>query len=50
VGPSGERSILPKNDGIGVMISAFQSREFGWGEDITEEQMVRINEMRRGKE
>jgi len=50
VGPSGERSILPKNDGIGVMVSAFQSREFGWGVDITEEQMVRINEMRNGKE
>ncbi len=30
VGPSCERSILPKNDGIGVMVSPFQSREFGW--------------------
>ncbi len=50
VGPSGERSILPKNDGIGVMVSAFQSKEFGWGVDITEEQMVRINEMRKCKE
>ncbi len=27
-----------------------QSREFGWGMDITEEQMVSINEMRMGKE
>jgi hypothetical protein len=32
------------------MVSAFQSREFGWGVDITEEQIVRINEMRMGKE
>ena len=32
------------------MVSAFQSREFGWGMDIAEEQMVGINEMRMGKE
>ncbi len=44
VGPSGERSILPKNDGMGVMVSAFQSREFGWGMEITDQQMVRINQ------
>jgi hypothetical protein len=50
IGPSGERSILPKNDGIGVMVSAFQSREFGWGMDVTDEQMVRINEKRMGAE
>jgi len=48
--PSGKRSKLPKNDDIGVVVSAFQSREFGWGVDITEERMVRINEMRNGKE
>jgi hypothetical protein len=50
VGPSGERLLLPKNDGIGVMVSAFQSREFGWGMDITDEQMVRINDKRMGEE
>ena len=44
VGPSGKRSILPKNDGMGVMVSAFQSREFGWGMEITDQQMVRINQ------
>ena len=46
VGPSGKRSILPKNDGMGVMVSAFQSREFGWGMEITNQQMVRINQRR----
>ena len=50
MGPSGKRSILPKNDGIRVMVYEFLSREFGWGVDITQEQMVRINEMRMGKE
>ncbi len=46
VGPSGKRSILPKNDGMGAMVSAFQSREFGWGMEITNQQMARINQRR----
>ena len=32
------------------MVFTSLSRDFGWGMDITEEQMVRINEMRMGKE
>jgi hypothetical protein len=44
VGPSRKRSILPTNDGMGVMVSAFQSREFGWGMKISDEQMARINQ------
>jgi hypothetical protein len=44
VGPSNKRSILPKNDGMGVMVLAFQLREFGWGVEITDKQMVRINQ------
>jgi hypothetical protein len=47
-GPSGERSILPKSDGLGVMVSAFQSREMGFGVIITEEQLKKINEKRKG--
>jgi len=31
VGPFGKRSILPKCAGMGVMVSVFQSCEFGWG-------------------
>ncbi len=27
IGPDGERNIVPKDEGLGVMISAFQSRE-----------------------
>jgi hypothetical protein len=30
VGPNGERPILPKNNGLGQMVSAFQSRDLGW--------------------
>ena len=38
VGPSGEKSILSKSAGMGVMVSAFQSREFEWGMEIDDDQ------------
>ena len=47
VGKNGERAFLPKSDGAGVMISAFQSREFGWGLKLTPEQLREINEKRK---
>jgi hypothetical protein len=31
VGPEGQRALLPKTDGLGLMLSAFQSRETGFG-------------------
>jgi hypothetical protein len=49
VGPSGERALLPKNEGMGLMVSAFQSREFGFGFEITAEQLAAINLSRRGQ-
>jgi hypothetical protein len=50
VGPSGERSILPKSAGMGVMVSAFQSREFGWGMEIDDDQLAVINARRLGND
>ena len=50
VGPSGERSILPKSAGMGVMVSAFQSREFGWGLEIDDDQLDLINARRDGND
>ena len=49
VGPEGQRALLPKTDGISLMISAFQSRETGFGVQISQIQMEGINEMRCGK-
>jgi hypothetical protein len=40
----------PKGDGQEVMLSAFQSREFGFGFDISKEEMDEVNFTRRGKE
>jgi hypothetical protein len=31
VGPNGERSIVPKGEGEGEMVSGFVAREFGLG-------------------
>ena len=46
VTPDGQRPLLPKNNGVATMVSAFQSRERGWGLDITDEQLKMINEKR----
>jgi hypothetical protein len=45
----GTVAIIPKDDGQGLMISAFQSHEFGFGMDITDEELPKINETRRGE-
>jgi len=37
IGPKGDRALLPKTTGSGIMVSAFQSREFGFGLNIEEE-------------
>ena len=47
VGKKGERAFLPKSGGAGVMISAFQAREVGWGLKLTPEMFRRINEKRK---
>eukprot|EP00956_Cyclotella_meneghiniana_P017698 scaffold29054_cov36-Cyclotella_meneghiniana.AAC.1 len=49
VSPDGERPILPKNNGMGKMVSAFQSRETGWGSGITADQLKEVNRRREGQ-
>jgi len=48
-GPNGEMAIMPKDEGHGLMISGFVSRELGFGWDITEEQYAAINRSREGQ-
>ena len=48
-GPNGETYVVPKDDGCGVMISAFQSREFGFGLEITAHDLQRVNATRVGR-
>ena len=49
VGPDGQRALLPKSDGLSLMMSAFQSRETGFGMNLSRIQLDEINESRRGK-
>ena len=49
-GPSWEIAILPKEDGTGLMVSALQSREFGFGfRKLLETELAQINILREGK-
>jgi hypothetical protein len=48
-GPNGEQALVPKDDGLGVMLSAFVSREFGFGMELTTEQMQHVNAKRLGQ-
>ena len=34
-GPNRKQALIPKDDGLGIMISAFVSREFGYGMTLT---------------
>ena len=48
-GPGGLKAIWPKDDGIGVMVSAIVSREFGFGVEWSLELQEKVNERRRGQ-
>ena len=43
-GCEGQQPLIPKTDGMGIMYSALQSREFGFGfRDISEQELLDIN-------
>ena len=42
-GPNGEIVVIPKDDGLGIMISTFQSHEFGFGFDLTNSDLMEVN-------
>ena len=46
IGPKGQVALLPKSEGDGYMLSAFVSREFGFGRLMTEDELAQVN-MRR---
>ena len=45
-GRGGKQPQRPKDQGQGLMISAIKSRDFGFGYDLTAEQLARVNEFR----
>jgi hypothetical protein len=46
--PNGQKSMIPKDEGLGVMISAFVSHEFGFGYAISLEDLEKVNKKREG--
>ena len=48
-GTKGEQAPIPKDEGYGLMVSAFQSREFGLGMSLTANQLAIINAFRNEK-
>jgi hypothetical protein len=47
--PDGQRVLVPKDDGQGLMIYAFQSRQFCFGLEISEEDLKKVNKARAGQ-
>ena len=47
---NGVSNPMPKDEGYGLMISAFLSRVFGFGMEMTEDDLRRVNESREGKQ
>jgi DNA-binding transcriptional regulator YhcF (GntR family) len=45
-GPNGEAALLPKEEGLGIMLSGLMSREFGWGFPMSPEELVMVNQKR----
>lgn len=46
--PEGQRPLMPKSDGALRMISAYQSRELGFGWKLNEDELQRVNQSRHG--
>ena len=47
--PDGSTSVNPKEDGQGVMLFSFVSRDFGYSHDLTAYQVARVNKFRKNK-
>ena len=48
--PDGETQMVPKDEGAGIMISAFVSRDFGYGyPELTTDQLKQVNDNRKNK-
>jgi len=46
---NGKTAVVPKDEGMGVMINAFKSHEFGSGLQLNNEQLERVNMFHEGK-
>ena len=47
--PDGEKGLTPKDEGCGLMVSAFSCRELVFALELSSEQLARENDYRCGK-
>ena len=47
--PDGTQPPMPKDEGQGVMLSSFVSRDFGYSYELTPSELARVNEFRKGQ-
>ncbi len=47
--PARAKTITPKDSGLGIMISTFQSRAFGFGMELNGQQLEEISFFHEGK-
>jgi hypothetical protein len=43
-GSNGEAALLPKEEGLGIMLSGLMSRDLGWGFPMSPEQLQMVNQ------
>ena len=48
--PDGTTAVNPKEEGMGIMLSSFCSRDFGYGFKLSAEQLAIVNRFREGKD
>jgi hypothetical protein len=44
--PNGQKPVIPKDEGLGVMISAFVSQKFGFRMKLSDAELQKVNETR----
>ena len=48
IGPNGETALVPKDKGLGIMVSLFQCCKFGILHKISKDVLRCVNDLRRG--
>ena len=49
MGPEGQTAMIPKDEGQGIMMSSFVSRDYGFNFTLMDDQLASVNRMRRGQ-
>ena len=48
-GPQGQQPMIPKDEGYSIMVSAFQSRELGFGMNLSDDDLKTVNQWKKDR-